>query len=161
MEINLNQTAHNAKRASYKLASLSEETKNKALLAIADEIKNNRELILKENKKDLVNAEKLVESGVITKSIYDRLKLDDEKINVIIQGIQDVVKLEDPVNKTQWAMELDKNLNYTEVSCPIGVIGVIFESRPDVVPQIASLAVKSSNAVILKGEAKPIIQTPS
>jgi glutamate-5-semialdehyde dehydrogenase len=143
--------AQNAKLASYKLASLSEDTKNKALLKIAEYIKNNINIILEENKKDLSEAEKLLTGGVLTKSLYDRLKLDEEKINVIIKGIEDVVKLEDPINKVLWGMELDKELELYRISCPIGVIGVIFESRPDVVPQIVSLSIKSANSVILKG----------
>lgn len=154
--LDLNKTAENAKKASYRQASLKENIKNEALLLIAEEIKNNRDFILTENKKDLIEAEKLIKEGKLTNALYDRLKLDEEKINVIIKGIQDVAGLEDPVNKKLWAMELDKDLELYKVSCPIGVIGVIFESRPDVVPQIASLAVKSSNAIILKGgsEAK-------
>ena len=144
-------TARNAKNSSYVLASLSEEVKNKALLAVAENIKNNKNTILEENKKDLTEAEKLVEKGELTKALYNRLKLDEDKINVIIKGIQDVINLEDPVNKILDSTELDENLILNKVSCPIGVIGVIFESRPDVVPQIAALAVKSANAVILKG----------
>ena len=151
MELDLLNIAKNAKNASYKLASLPEKTKNEALLAIADNINKNKELILQENKKDLILAESLIKENKLTQSLYDRLKLDEEKIETMIQGIKDISKLEDPANKTLWAMELDNNLNLYKVSCPIGVIGVIFESRPDVVPQIAALAVKSSNAVILKG----------
>ncbi len=147
----LSQIAKNSKQASYKLASLNKEVKNKALFAIADNIEKNKELILKENQKDLANAEKMIEDGKLTRALYNRLKLDDEKIKVMVQGIKDVANLEDPVNKVEWAIELDKDLELYRVSCPLGVIGVIFESRPDVVPQIAALAVKSSNAVILKG----------
>jgi len=147
----MEKTAQKTKQASYKLASLSENIKNKALLKVADHIKNNIDMILQENKKDLAEAEKLLQEGNLTKPLYDRLKLDEEKINVIIKGLEDVVKLEDPINKTLWGMELDKNLELYRVSCPIGVIGVIFESRPDVVPQIASLAIKSANSIILKG----------
>ena len=143
--------AQSAKQASYKLASLKEDTKNKALLKVAEHIKNNIDLILQENKKDLAEAETLFKDGSLTKPLYDRLKLDEEKINIIIKGIEDVVKLEDPINKVLWDMELDKDLELYRISCPIGVIGVIFESRPDVVPQIASLAIKSANSVILKG----------
>ncbi len=143
--------ARNAKKASYSLASLSEEIKNKALLAVAENINAKKELILEENKKDLNEAEQLVEKGELTRALYNRLKLDEDKINVIIKGIHDVINLEDPVNKTLSVTELDEDLNLHKVSCPIGVIGVIFESRPDVVPQIAALAVKSANAVILKG----------
>ncbi len=144
-------TAQNAKNASYILASLPEQQKNTALAAVAENIEKNRELILRENKKDLEEAEKLVKRGKLTNALYDRLKLDEDKINVIIKGIHDVINLEDPVNKILSATEIDKGLVLNKVSCPIGVIGVIFESRPDVVPQIAALAIKSANAVILKG----------
>jgi len=155
-ELNLQQIAQNAKKASYKLASLSTEIKNKALLAIAKGINNNRDVILNKNNEDLKVAKSLLETGKISQAIYDRLKLDDEKINVMVEGIKDVAKLEDPVNKTLWAVELDEGLELYRVSCPIGVIGVIFESRPDVVPQIASLSIKSANAVILKGGSEAV-----
>lgn len=151
MELNLKEIAQNAKKSSYKLASLTSDIKNKALLAIANELDKNRNLILEENKKDLELSKELIEKNNLSKALYDRLKLDDEKINVMVEGIKDVSKLEDPVNKTLWGIELDKGLELYRVSCPIGLIGVIFESRPDVVPQIASLAIKSSNSVILKG----------
>ncbi len=147
----MEKTAKNAKQASLKLLSLSNNIKNKALSAIAKHIKNNIDIIIQENKKDLAEAENLLKEGILNKSLYNRLKLDEEKINIIIKGIEDVIKLEDPINKVLCATELDKELELYRVSCPIGVIGVIFESRPDVVPQIASLAIKSSNAVILKG----------
>lgn len=143
--------AKNAKLASYKLTSLNESIKNKALLNIIETIKNNIGIILDENTKDLSKAEKLLNNKEITKPLYERLKLDEDKINIIIKGIEDVINLEDPVNKILDATELDKDLELYKISCPIGVIGVIFESRPDVVPQIVSLAIKSANAVILKG----------
>lgn len=147
----LESMAQKAKLASYTLASLTSETKNKALLAIAQKIENNKEAILIENKKDLDNANKLLESGEINLSTYNRLKLDDNKMRDMIQGIKDVKRLEDPVNKKTWAMGLDTGLDLYKVSCPIGVIGVIFEARPDVIPQISALAIKSANAVLLKG----------
>ena len=144
--MNLELIAKNAKTASYKLASLSEEIKNRALQEVSKSIEKNKSLILEANKKDLEKAQQMVEKKEITKAAYNRLKLDEEKINTIIQGFKDIEKLEDPVNKKLWAMELDDGLDLYKVSCPIGVIGVIFEARPDVVPQIASLAIKSSNA---------------
>lgn len=150
-ELNLKEIAQNAKKASYVLSSLDNDFKNVALLAVAENIEKNHEAILRENSIDLEAADELVKEGKLTKSLYNRLKLNDEKIRVMVEGIRDVSNLEDPVNKTQWAMELDEGLELYRVSCPIGVIGVIFEARPEVVPQIASLAIKSSNAVILKG----------
>lgn len=149
--MNLETIAKNAKEASYQLASLREEIKNQALKAISQNIEKNKELILEENKKDLQKASEMVEKGELTKAAFNRLKLDEEKINTIIQGFKDIENLQDPVNQKLWAMELDEGLELYKISCPIGVIGVIFEARPDVVPQIASLAIKSANAVILKG----------
>ena len=134
MVTTLETMAQNAKLASYTLASLSSLTKDKALLAIADKLEQNKPLILEENKKDLEEAKKLLESGEINQSTYNRLKLDDNKMRDMIQGIRDVKKLEDPVNKKLWAMGLDTGLDLYRVSCPIGVIGVIFEARPDVIP---------------------------
>lgn len=149
--IDLQSITKNAKQASIALASLSSEVKNQALQAVAKNIEQNKDRIIEANKKDLEQAQIMIEQGELTQALYNRLKLTDDKIKDMIKGIQDMTSLEDPVNKTQWAMELDKDLELYRVSCPIGVIGVIFESRPDVVPQIASLAIKSANAVILKG----------
>lgn len=149
--LNVETIAKNAKKASYKLASINTEIKNNALEAIAINITKNKVKIIEANQKDLKEASNLLEKGDLSSSLYNRLKIDEEKIDVMVQGIYDVIKLEDPVNKILWAVELDQDLELYRVSCPLGVIGVIFESRPDVVPQIASLAIKSSNAVILKG----------
>lgn len=151
MVINLEQIAQNAKLASYTLASLPTLTKNQALLSIAKKLEDSKLLILEENAKDLEEAKKLVESGEINQSTFNRLKLDDNKMRDMVKGIRDVKKLEDPVNKKLWAMGMDTGLDLYRVSCPIGVIGVIFEARPDVIPQISSLAIKSANAVLLKG----------
>lgn len=151
MVTTLETTAQNAKLASYTLASLDTTTKNNALEAIAKKLEENKLLILQENAKDLEAAKMLVESGEITKSTFNRLKLDENKMRDMIQGIRDVKRLEDPVNKKLWAMGMDTGLDLYRVSCPIGVIGVIFEARPDVIPQICSLAIKSANAVLLKG----------
>lgn len=143
--------AQNAKLASYTLASLSTLVKDNALAAIADKLEASKDIIFAENLKDLDEAKKLLDSGEINPSTYNRLKLDDNKMRDMIQGIRDVRKLEDPVNRKEWAMGMDTGLDLYRVSCPIGVIGVIFEARPDVIPQISALAVKSGNAVILKG----------
>ena len=151
MTTTLQTMAQNAKLASYTLASLDSEVKNRALLKIAEKIEENKEKIFEENKKDLAAAAKMLEAEEISASTFNRLKLDENKMRDMIQGIKDVANLEDPVNKKQWAMRLDDGLDLFRVSCPIGVIGVIFEARPDVIPQIAALAVKSANAVLLKG----------
>lgn len=148
--------AKDAKDASLKIADLSTELKNTALLKIADEIEANKKEIFDANKKDLEAAKSLVESGELTKSTFNRLKLDENKMRDMIQGIRDIAKLEDPVNKKLLVRELDSDLTLYKVSCPIGVLGIIFEARPDVIAQISSLAIKSANAVILKGGKESI-----
>lgn len=143
--------AKNAKEASIRLAGLSGESKNYALEMIADSLDLHRKQIFEANQKDLNEAEKLVESGEISQAVFNRLKLDENKMRDMIAGVRDVIKLDNPINKCLLARELDEGLCLYKVSCPIGVLGIIFEARPDVITQICALAVKSANAVILKG----------
>lgn len=144
----------NAKDSTYKLQSLSTDIKNKALLEIAEKLEQNKNIIFEANKKDLEYAKKLLDENKISLSMFNRLKLDENKMIDIISGIKDVVKLEDPINKVLLETELDDNLLLKKISCPIGLIAVIFEARPDVISQISSLCIKSSNVVILKGGAE-------
>ena len=148
---NISLIAQNAKIASKKLAILNSEIKNKALIKIADTIDNYQDAIFEANIKDLDNAKILVKNGKLSEAVYNRLKLDNNKMRDMIQGIRDVAKLEEPIGKTVFKRELDENLILKKITCPIGVLGVIFEARPDVISQISALAIKSSNAVILKG----------
>ncbi len=148
--------AKNAKEASLKIASVNVEIKNKALNAVADAIENHNAEIFDANKTDLENAQNLVDEGKLAKSTFNRLKLDENKMRDMIQGVRDITKLDDPVGKILLKRELDKDLILEKVSCPIGVLGIIFEARPDVISQISSLAIKSSNAVILKGGKESI-----
>ena len=145
-----------AKTAALEIADISTEIKNKALLEVAKLIENNKEEIFAANKKDLEDAQCLVDSGELSKSTFNRLKLDENKMRDMIKGIKDIANLEDPVNKKLFVRELDKGLTLNKISCPIGVLGIIFEARPDVIAQISSLAIKSSNAVILKGGKESI-----
>lgn len=147
----IEQIAKQAKEAALALAPLSTDIKNKVLETIARNLEFNKDKIFEANNIDLITAKRFVDNGEITAATYARLKLDDNKLRDMIQGIRDVINLEDPVNKKLWAMQLDDGLDLYKVSCPIGVIGVIFEARPDVIAQISALAIKSSNAVILKG----------
>jgi len=146
----------NAKKASLKLANLSSETKNLALEAVADSIEKNRQKIMEANAQDLANGQKLVDTGELSQAVFNRLKLDENKMNAMIAGVKDLIKLDDPINKCLLARELDKGLNLYKISCPIGVLGIIFEARPDVITQVSALAIKSSNAVILKGGKEAI-----
>ncbi len=143
--------AENAKISSKKIAVLTTKLKNKALLNIADSIEQNKDRIFDANKLDLKEAEELVRSGEINQSTYNRLKLDENKMRDMIQGVRDIASLEDPVGKILLKRELDEGLVLTKISCPIGVLGIIFEARPDVITQVSALAIKSSNAVIMKG----------
>ena len=150
------QIAKNAKEASLKIADLSTEIKNKALLKIADGIESAKNEIFEANKVDLELAQKLVDEGKLSKSTFNRLVFSEAKMRDMVAGIRDVAKLEDPINKKLLVRELDSDLTLYKVSCPIGVLGIIFEARPDVIAQISSLAIKSANAVILKGGKESI-----
>ncbi len=143
--------AKNAKNASIALSSLSYEIKNEALKNIATALSNNTNSVIEANRKDLELAEIAVAEGKLSKSVFNRLKADDNKIKSMIDGLYDVIKLDDPVNKIEFTKELADGLILKKVTCPIGVIGVIFEARPDVLVQISALAIKSGNAVLLKG----------
>ncbi len=136
-----------AKDASIKLAAEKTNTKNNALAQIAEQLKANSEKIIAANKKDLDNAEK----NNLAAPLLKRLKFDEAKLQDVCNGIETLIKLDDPVGKTLAATQLDENLELFKVSCPIGVIGVIFESRPDALVQISTLCLKSGNAVLLKG----------
>ena len=141
------QIAKNAKQAALELSSISSATKDNALKAIAGAIEKNKEAILKENRKDVAQAEK---QGIVD-ALVKRLSLNEYKIKEMVHGIHDLIKQEDPVGKTLATLELDKDLLLYQVSTPIGVIGAIFESRPDATVQVACLCLKSGNAAILKG----------
>lgn len=155
-ENNFLEIAIKAKNASKKVATLSTEIKNKALLNIANNLKANQDKIFEANKMDLELARPFVENGELSQSVFNRLKLDENKMRDMIQGIIDISNLEDPIGKTLLKRQLDDGLILTKISCPIGVLGIIFEARPDVISQISSLAIKSSNAVILKGGKESI-----
>jgi glutamate-5-semialdehyde dehydrogenase len=140
-----------ASSASIDMSTLTREQKNQILHAMADAIWNRREALKEANLKDLSRAEILLREGKINEAILQRLKLDELKIGEIVDMVRSVAALDDPVGKTDYAVELDEGLVLYRVSCPIGVIGVVFESRPDALPQIASLCLKSGNAVLMKG----------
>ena len=145
-----------AREAALKLANVPREVRDAALLKAASAISKNRELLLESNEEDIKLAERLQARGKLSKAFVQRLKLSDDKLSEIAAMIESVARLEDPIGKTLYAIELDSKLELYKVSCPIGVVGAIFEARPDVLPQISALCLKSGNAVILKGgrEAK-------
>lgn len=139
--------AQHTRRAAQTLASLSAEAKNQALEAVAMALEAGSAEILAANQADCEAA--LAQN--LAKPLYGRLKLDPVKLKGAIAGVRDLIRLPDPVGTVQLRRELDQGLVLQRVACPLGVLGVIFESRPDAVMQIASLAIKSGNGVILKG----------
>lgn len=144
--------AQAARHAALHLSRTSEETRNNALEAIARALVENEDKILEANARDLETAEKLVAEGKLGTPLLKRLKVDAAKLHdEIVVGVRSVAGQEDPIGKTLAATELDEGLNLYRVSVPIGVIGVVFESRPDALVQIACLCLKSGNAVMLKG----------
>ena len=140
-----------AKDASIALSAADTLTKNNALNAMIDALDRSRDRINDANAKDMASADVMRKNNELTDAMVKRLKVNNEKIDGMIDGIRDVIKLKDPVGETMSALELDDKLTLYQVRCPIGLIGVIFESRPDVVPQIMSLCLKSGNAVVFKG----------
>ena len=136
-----------AKAAAIKLSAVSSEVKNAALTAMAVALRANAAKIVEANNRDLERAE----AEGLAKPLLKRLRFDEGKIESVCEGIESLIGLEDPVGRTLSATELDDGLELYKVSCPIGVIGVVFESRPDALVQISSLCLKSSNAVLLKG----------
>ena len=139
--------ALNVKRAAIKLCQATNSERKAALDCMADSLKDNSKNILDANKYDYENAEK---KGVAP-SLLSRLKLSEEKLFLGIEGVRKVKELSDPVGQLQINKELSQGLLLKRKTVPIGVLGVIFESRPDAVIQISSLAIRSANGAILKG----------
>ncbi|MBD2092026.1 glutamate-5-semialdehyde dehydrogenase [Microcoleus sp. FACHB-1515] len=139
--------AQRTRQAARQLALTSSEQRDRAIEAIARALETAAPEILAANQADCETA---LQDG-LARSLYGRLKLDENKLKGIILGVRDVQRLADPIGQVQIHRELDTNLILKRVTCPLGVLGVIFESRPDAAVQIASLAVKSGNGVILKG----------
>ena len=140
------------KLAAPKMAANAEENRNKALQAVSEALLANQEMIFTANKEDMEQAEKDGVSGPVLK----RLKFDEGKLKDVTAGIGDLVNLPDPLFQTHFKRELDEGLTLQRVTCPIGVIGVIFEARPDALVQISALCIKSGNCVILKGGSEAL-----
>ena len=148
----IEQLALETKQAAIKLSAVNTVSKNNALKAIAENLKKREKEIYNANSEDIKNSEK----ENLAAPLLKRLKFDSKKLDSVIEGIISLIKLTDPVGETQSATELDKGLELYRVSCPIGVIGVIFESRPDALVQISTLCLKSGNGVILKGGSEAL-----
>ncbi|KAG6325483.1 hypothetical protein E4U44_003954 [Claviceps purpurea] len=141
-----------AKAASFTLASLPALARNAALDAIHTALAAAKDEILAANARDLQLAQKAAADGSLSDALVSRLDLGKKgKWEDMLKGILDVRDLDDPVGKIQMRTKLDDNFMLERVSCPIGVLLIIFEARPEVIANIASLAIKSGNAAILKG----------
>ncbi len=140
-----------ARKAAIDLGSLATEKKNEVLKEIADSLQKNKEKIMNANRDDVENNKEK-----ISRPLLDRLRISDSKFNQVIEGVKAVEKQPDLVGLTISAIELDKGLELFQVTCPIGVICAIFESRPDALVQIGTLCLKSGNSVILKGGSEAL-----
>lgn len=145
--MNVKEIAKAMKKDAPQLASTQVEERNKALEMIKASLEEHKEDIFKANKEDLKYAD---ENGV-TPAVKKRLKFDENKLHDVIAGIDQLISLNDPLHKILLKRELDQDLVLTRISVPIGVIGVIFEARPDALVQISTLCIKSGNCAILKG----------
>ncbi len=134
------------KEAQLRLAASSESVRNEALKSVYDALEEKKDFIFAENGKDLESAKNNVSDAVM-----GRLKFDEKKLDSVRKGILDIISLPDPIVRIEEKRELDEAFILTRKSVPIGVIGMIFEARPDALVQIVSLCIKSGNAIVLKG----------
>lgn len=148
----LSAIAKATRQAARQLAVLPTEARNQSVEAIAQALEGATPEILAANAADCQAAQ----AEGIAKPLYNRLKLDETKLKAAIDGVRDVGKLADPVGTVQIQRELDEGLILKRITCPVGVLGIIFEARPDALIQITSLAIKSGNGVILKGGKEAI-----
>ena len=141
-----------ARQASIVLAGLSTEVKNKALVAMADALVENQALIIRENERDLGKARELG----LSPAMIDRLTLNEAAIGGIARGLAEVAALPDPVGKVASMWKRPNGLVVGRMRIPLGVIGIIYESRPNVTADAAALCLKSGNAIILRGGSEAI-----
>lgn len=142
-----------AAQASISMARLPTRLKNDALKAIARQLEADQETIFKANAEDIARAEK----DGLPSPLVKRLRFGPDKLKETLAGLESLVSLPEPVGEVLEARELDRGLTVKRVSCPIGVVGIVFESRPDALVQISSLCLKSSNAVLLKGGREALL----
>jgi glutamate-5-semialdehyde dehydrogenase len=147
----MEEIARKAKAASLVLAGLPTASKDRALSEVRKALEARREEVLAANRIDRAEARAAVERGELAAPLQKRLDLEGDKFEAVLRGLSEVIRLPDPAGRVERATLLDDGLELYRVTAPIGVLGVIFESRPDAAVQIASLAIKSGNAAILKG----------
>lgn len=144
--------ARQAKMASQELANLSSSTKNKSLLRMAESIEKNRERIIEENKKDV----NLAKKKELSKALIDRLTLDEKRIRQMSKSLEEIVNIEDPIGKIENIRKRPNGLQIGKMVVPLGVIGIVYEARPNVTIDAAALCLKAGNATILRGGSQAI-----
>ena len=148
--------ARRARAAARLLAMVPGERRNAVLQAAANALEENKLRILNANQSDCDTAIRAVAEGRMSRALFERLRISEQGIAQMAAGVREVAALADPIGRQLAVTELDDGLTLYKESCPIGVIGIIFEARPEIVPQIAALALKSGNAVILKGGTEAV-----
>ena len=143
----LKKIAYNAKKASNDLSKLTNLKKNRVLEDFLKAIKNNKNQILKENNKDINNSRK----SRVKENLIDRTMLNNDRIKSICKSIEEVISFQDPTNKVLSSWKRPNGLHIQRISMPLGVIAVIYESRPNVTADVSILCFKSGNAAILRG----------
>ncbi len=149
----IREQAARMKLESPQMAATDLETRNRALSGISEALLAHQEEILEANRKDMKQAA----CDGLSQQLIKRLRFDEHKMEDVRKGIDDLIAMEDPLSRVQLKRELDSDLLLVRESCPIGVIGVIFEARPDAMVQIASLCIKSGNCAILKGGSEALV----
>ena len=150
MSSSVRAVAESAKRASRILSTNGAEQRNVAIRAAAELIQQNRPHLIETNLQDLAAADMMLASGEITGATYERLRLTEKKVGEMTRSMLAVAELVDPTGRVLERTELDQGLVLEKITCPLGVLVVVFEARPDAVTQISALGLKSANAVILK-----------
>lgn len=143
--------AAGARAAARVLAGLPDQARARLVDGLADALETQAPAIHAANAQDLRAADALVASGELGAAALQRLKLDQPRLRAVVDGVRQVAAFPDPIGRVTLATELDEGLLLERVTCPIGVLAVVFESRPDALPQIVALALRSGNAVLLKG----------
>lgn len=153
---NVADVARRAKAAARLLATIPGPRRDAALKAAAYAIEGSKLEIRVANQRDCEDAICAMEAGSMSRALFERLQISEQSIAQMASGVREVAALADPLDHKLAVTELDDGLTLYKESCPIGVIGIVFEARPEIVPQIAALALKSGNAVILKGGAEAV-----
>jgi len=155
-QLAVRELAARARQASRALAKLSLASRNEVLLAVAQGLADRSAKILEANEMDCRAADSAAAAGKISSAMLARLRVSEKGIAEMATRVRDVARLPDPLGRQLSATALDQGLVLYKETCPLGVVAIVFESRPDVVPQVASLALKSGNSVLLKGGAEAV-----